>query len=428
MGFRITNLEIIGSGCETNNGSGIVFENDLTGDLKLPFVLIDHVKISGFGECGILIDGNNRKSGFKDVRITHVEVHDNALTGIYVRGEFAKHARDYAHADVYVGYARAYGNCGISGTHREHSGSGIIMSDVNGGMIERCVAFENGLRCEAQVGGAVGIWAWDSNAIILQHNEAYRNRTAGTKDGGGFDLDGGVTNSVMRYNYSHDNDGAGFFLAQFPGARPFTENRVHHNISENDGRKNGYGGIRVWGDVRDSDIFNNTVYAAPARDGSPSAISFVDDLQTSSGIRVRNNIFYTTEGVPLVDVATDRHEVLFQGNNYFSGPGQFRINWCGTLYKSLDAWRIGTKQERQGTVNSGRGIDPTLQAVGQGGTLNNANLLESLDAYRLRADSPMIDSGCDIRKRRGPSADERDFFGTELPQGRGFDVGAHEFD
>ena len=34
-------------------------------------------------------------------------------------------------------------------------------------------------------------------------------------DGVGFDFDGGVTNSVMQYNYSHDNDAAGFLRAQY---------------------------------------------------------------------------------------------------------------------------------------------------------------------------------------------------------------------
>ena len=47
-----------------------------------------------------------------------------------------------------------------------------------------------------------------------------------------------MKNSVMQYNYSHDNDGAGYLLAQFTYAREFTNNIVRYNISENDGRKN----------------------------------------------------------------------------------------------------------------------------------------------------------------------------------------------
>ena len=39
---------------------------------------------------------------------------------------------------------------------------------------------------------------------MIQYNESYGNRSQ-TVDGGGFTLDGGLTRSVLRYNYSHDN-------------------------------------------------------------------------------------------------------------------------------------------------------------------------------------------------------------------------------
>lgn len=82
-----------------------------------------------------------------------------------------------------------------------------------------------------------GIWAWDSNNILLQFNESYANRTIGV-DGDGFDFDGGVTNSVMQYNYSHDNDAAGFLLAQYAFAPQAMKNIViRYNISENDCRR-----------------------------------------------------------------------------------------------------------------------------------------------------------------------------------------------
>ena len=59
-------------------------------------------------------------------------------------------------------------------------------------------------------------------------------------------LDGGVRNSIVQYNYSHDNDGAGYLLAQFEGGRAFYNNVIRYNVSENDGQKNSYGGIHLW--------------------------------------------------------------------------------------------------------------------------------------------------------------------------------------
>ena len=52
-----------------------------------------------------------------------------------------------------------------------------------------------------------------------------------------------MTNSVMQYNYSHDNDGAGYGLYQGSTSAPWSNNVVRYNISQNDGRKNGYGAI-----------------------------------------------------------------------------------------------------------------------------------------------------------------------------------------
>ena len=77
-------------------------------------------------------------------------------------------------------------------------------------------------------------------------HESYRNRTIEV-DGDGFDFDGGATNSVMQYNYSHDNDGAGLLFAQYPSAPQRMENpTIRHNISENDCSKLDYGAIHVW--------------------------------------------------------------------------------------------------------------------------------------------------------------------------------------
>src|SRR5262249_16919963 len=153
----------------------------------------------------------------------------------------------------------------------------------------------------------------------IQHNECYGNRTAGSKDGGGFDLDGGVTRSVLQYNYAHDNDGAGYLLAQFPGAPPFGGNLVRYNISPNDGTRNNYGGIHLAGDLRAALIFNNTVYMAPAPRGVPAAVRFDRYGTITRNIRFGNNIFETTGGVPIIDVPLVQQDLSFLGNDYFAG-------------------------------------------------------------------------------------------------------------
>jgi hypothetical protein len=53
-----------------------------------------------------------------------------------------------------------------------------------------------------------------------------------------FDIDGGCTNCVLQYNYSHDNEGSGFQSGPFAGCSPLGDNTIRYNISENDAKKN----------------------------------------------------------------------------------------------------------------------------------------------------------------------------------------------
>jgi peptidoglycan/LPS O-acetylase OafA/YrhL len=429
MGVQVRDLLVVGSGPGTNRGSGVVFENDLAGDVKLPGVGIDRVEVRGFGHFGVLVDGRRRESGFRDVRVTNVVAHGNALGGICVRGRLVAYSAGYAHEGVYVGSSSAHHNDGVAGPARKHSGSGIVLSDVDGATVERCVAYENGRACDSQAGGPVGIWAWDANRVVIQQNESYWNRSGGPHDGGGFDLDGGVTNSVLQYNYSHDNDGPGYLLCQFPGARRFGGNTVRYNVSQDDGRNNEYGAIHVQDEsyargVQDSHVYNNTVHVTPSPGSSPSAI-FVQHA-AASRIAVRNNIFRTAGGLPLVTVRPGQEGLTFQANNYFTDGAAFRISWEGMTYPDLAAWRAATRQERFGGRDVGSDVNPGLRAPGRGRVLGDPNLLPALDAYRLRDDSPLVGAGLDLAGVFGIEPGAADLFGNRLPRGRPATVGAHE--
>jgi hypothetical protein len=425
-GFQIERIAVTGAGRTSNSGSGIIFANDLVGDVKLRLVRIDQVELTGFGQHGLLIDGASGKSGYRDVRLTNIAAHDNALSGITVAGEFKRSAHGYAHEQVYIGAARVYNNPGVPGADRQHSGSGIVVSDVDGGVIERSTAFNNGALCEAEEGGPVGIWAWDANNITIQFNESYGNGVAGPKDGGGFDLDGGVTNSVMQYNYAHDNDGAGYLLAQFPYARPFGGNTVRYNISANDGRKNRYGGLHFWGPVVDTQVYNNTIYVAPAPTGQPAAVVFDPERTTTRNIALRNNILETSDGLPLIEVPSEQPGLLLQGNAYFSAGAPLTIDWLGAEYASLSAWRSATGQEQIGGRAVGLSVDPQLRDPAASPALGDAALLATLDSYRLRPTSPLIGAGLDLRREFGIAPGDRDYYGNGLPQGAAFEIGAYE--
>ena len=434
-GFAISELILTGGWDATSQGgntsNGIEIYMDLPGAAKLDFVHVDHVEVRGFKQNGILIGAwpaDGSKSGWTNVQLTGCVAHDNGGAGISSFGYFSGSASTYAHANIVVRDCTAYSNRGIQNTGN-HSGNGILLADVNGAMIERCLAYDNGDLNNYTNGGPIGIWTYDSNAVLIQFNESHSNKTGGsTPDGGGFDLDGGVTNSTVQFNYSHGNQGAGYLVYQFSGARPLLGgNVIRYNISENDGRKGGYAGIWTGGGsaVKNNHFHNNTLYISMAPSGMPTAVK---NIGVGTGNTVRNNIFQASGGVLLINSSnTGTSKLLFQGNNYWSGVSPFAIKWGASTYSTLAAWRTATGQEKNGAANTGSAVNPLLNDPGNGGTIGNPALLGQLNAYRLQPASPMINTGLDLLALFGVSPGSRDYFANPLPQGGTYDIGAHEF-
>jgi len=423
VAVTIANIVAVGSGALSNGGSGVEVFTDLGGNVSLGPIRIDNVDVSGFGQRGISVGSWNGATGYHDVAITGVAAHDNGLAGI---ATFA--AARNVHRNVYVGYSSAYGNTGVPGWST-NSGNGIVLGDVAGATIERCLAHDNG-RLSATPEGPVGIWTYDSTGVVIQSNESYANQTASAGDGDGFDLDQNVSNSVMQYNYSHGNAGAGFLLSQGAATDTHTGNVVRYNISQNDGRTNAYGGVHVWGRVKNAEIYNNTVFmsAAPGHPRALLVVSWGVPTSVASNVHVRDNIFVTAGGAPLAEtdaVQASSPGLLLQGNAWFAADGAWSAVWAGASYASLSAFRSATGQERVNGVAVGSAANPLLTGAGTAPTVGDPTRLESLAAYRLQSGSPAIDAALDLASF-GVAAGSRDFFGASVPQGGRFDIGAGE--
>ena len=432
-GFVVRELNFVGSGRTDPEGkSGILFFTDLTED-KPEYIRVDKVEVSGYRQRGIYISGSRASdSGFKDVRITNADIHDNGNQGIASSG--SKPPGDWVHKGIYVGDCRVYDNAGISGG-RGHSGNGIILSSVDGAVIEYCEAYNNGwLSDDPNGGGPIAIWAWDSKDVVIQYCEAYDNKTGNKADGGGFDLDGGCVNCVMQYNYSHGNYGAGYGIYQYNSAREFKNNVVRYNITERDGIKNKHGGINFWstnssGGLQKTRVYNNTIFVGDETNGA-GIVDFSDVEGTCYvyDTEIYNNIILTTPGKRVLDIPNPESRWNFRGNCYWTYGGDIEIRWGDATYSSLNEWRVASGQERFGGVDVGFKADPKLIDAGAGGTIGDARGLATLNAYRLTSSSPLIDAGLDIESVFGIDAGNRDYYGTRIPSGGKYDVGANEFD
>jgi len=427
-GYEITNLYVVGSGSTTNAGNGIFFDNDLPGDVLLPYIRIDRVDSVRFGESGILVGGDVGASGYRDVRITNAITSDNRMQGIFVYA-----AQPNVHENVSITDSQSFRNSGMAGL-AFNSGNGITLSGVDGGTIERCIAHDNGWLSDAS-NGPIGIWTFQSNRVVIQHNESYANKTGGTKDGGGFSLDNSTANAVLQYNYSHDNAGAGLLLAHKPDDLTHTGNVVRYNISQNDARRNNYASFHVWGRIRNAEVYNNTIYVKSSSTGSPRAV-YIKNLSIETHdvqhLHIRNNLFVTTSTARLVEVVATQLDgavdLRFENNAYFSSGALARYVWGATTYNSLGAWRTATGQEQLGGAPVGFEGDPMVEGLGSAGTIGDPAALNRIEAYRLRGGSPLIDKGLDLGSRFGVDAGPHDYYDVATPRGAAFDIGAHEFD
>lgn len=362
---------------------------------------IDSVEVHGFQKAGIdVVDS-------RGVQITHSYLHNNGSAGIETNAW--KKTVD----NIYIGYCLAENNPGDPTRLDNHSGNGILLGGVNGGVVEYCRATNNGWDMPRAGNGPVGIWAWHSNKVLIQYCIADHNKTSPKgKDGGGFDFDGGVTNSILQYNLSYENEGAGFGLFQFSGANKWENNIIRYNISYHDGKKNGQCGFFIWAATGNEDnlsnawIYNNTVVN---RYGHGVQYLLAKPIK---GFVFSNNIFFS---------AKEQVHGKWQGaqflNNLYWSSEEPRFLMDGET--SLAAWARKTGQELRSGILAGVEADPLL-ILPQDLTITDPTKLAELEYFKTAEGSPCNSTGV-----RMVSHADTDFWGTTVPEEKP-DIGAFQ--
>ena len=247
-GITIRNLTLKGTATKADKSAGIAFFTDNATGGPFRKVILDNLEISGFGDDGISMGtGDHVKTGYSDVRITHVSVHDNFGTGIITYNKIGAKAA-YALTNFSIA------DCLMS---RNHGGTGMVLSGINHGIVEFCRAVGN-----IGKGGGVGIWAYAAKDVTFRNCIASGTKTGGG-DGGGFDLDGACVSCKVISCLTYGNDGPGYMHCDYPSATPTQDNVISGSISVNDGRKlqgGPYGfGFCVWGSGLDDCIIQNNL-------------------------------------------------------------------------------------------------------------------------------------------------------------------------
>jgi hypothetical protein len=391
--LEIKKIKLFGSGRKKGNlHDGLLILNS-------SHISADSLAISGFQKSGLQISSSD------DISATNIFAYENGAAGISVEGTYGVKKSNH---NIHIAHCRAENNPGDPSNLTNHSGNGIVVGDCSNVLIEYCTATNNGWDMPRIGNGPVGIWAYEADSVTIQHCLSYRNKTSvGGADGGGFDLDGGVTHSIVQYCLSYENQGAGYCIFQYLYASPWHDNIFRYNISIDDGNVSDAGaGLYIWNSSRDANQFynslayNNTIYNSKA-----AAISF-SELSLRKEFAFYNNIFIGKDDLVKGNMGEDH----FLGNDWWSLNKGFNISGK-TDFKS---WATQSGKEMMSGKLKGLNRKPGFKETGKM-SLTSVSGLRKFDHYRISPKSPLWNGGINLWSLYGIHIGDFDFNSGKPP-------------
>lgn len=427
-GFVLNNLNLSRG---TATAMGVLLQNQES-STPTQSITIQNSHITGFstptgsttslggaiGIIGFAVNGNNGP-------MNNIKILDNRLYG------GSKTSNDGPGINGW-GYGQNITNVLVEGNTVENLGmkgqtvaAAITANGWDGAVIQYNKVRDIGAHVTS-CGGTSGIMAYTSNNIKIRYNEVYRvepypSFTAGC-DWDGIDLDGGVKNSVVEYNYTHDNAGSGL-LAYTDNAAGLTwgPNTFRYNISENDDNIKAQGGLMdivPRAPANALSIYGNTFYTdvAQSSKSTASACFFIGYAAGTwaSGSQIKNNICHLA----------NRDQYGRSGQFFYNPNGQTGMALSNNLYHatSTPSWRWGgttyngiTEWQASGRETSARSGNPLFVSPGTGNTCiwtpSASDGPQPCPAgYALQSGSPGIDAGVSISGNGG-----LDYFQNAIP-------------
>ena len=410
---------------------------------------INNLEITGGNIYGVYVSGNTPNTTLHHIYLKNLDVHGAAYTSskradsgevfispegraeilsdILIDGVQAHDSRVSEGIFVNAGGAWMEGN-GVSqplgrdvtvqnSIAHDIYGDGILISEVNNGMLQKNVVYRSGLCAKCTGSTPVGLWEWYCHTCTVQYNESYANQSWGG-DGGDFDIDYYDNDNVVQYNYGHDS--AGYCVAFFgAGGRASHDNIFRYNVCSNNGQrsdlaKQGEIFLHTWdqGSLDGVQIYNNTVYWNPASNGpvlSAAGVTF-----SGTGPRFfKNNIIYAT--VP--GMVQTPFGFSFDNNLYWTTSRSAPTWQIDTVtYAGFGSYQAAANQDAHSLYVDPMLKNPVYHAVGRPDT-----------PFTLLSGSPAVGAGANVCAGiSNCSMGARDFWGNPLPGGSGYNIGAYQ--
>ena len=280
-------------------------------------------------------------------------------------------------------------------------GDGIVLFQVEDGLIEKSAAWRTGLQPRETIGTPNGIWTWRCNRCTVQWTEGFFIDSPGV-DGGVYDIDWGNDDNVVQHNFGHD--AMGYCASVFAANGETTTNSVvRYNVCVNNGRspklarRQGDLFISTWdgGTLDGVRIHNNTFYWNPPIDAPVLQMDHADFTGRRSNV-FQNNLVHSS--VPRM--IRSNGDLRFDNNLYwYAGSREPEWSYADREHVGFPAYRRDSRQDAAGLF-----ADPKLTAT-----------------VRVASDSPAIGAGASVG-----GSEALDAFEKPVPRGRPPTIGALE--
>jgi len=394
--WEVQNLEIMNTGATSAIRRGVHVAVENFGDahhIYLRSLTIHDVNgsdgVKPNGGINYTCEGNQKPSRFVDLRIENNEIYHVDRSGIFGWSDRWERTKWYPSLQVAI-----RGNL-----LHDIGGDGIVVVATDGAVVEHNTVARANQRSE---GYNVAIWPWSADNTVIQFNEAYG--TKGQRDGEGFDSDWNSKNTIIQYNYSHDNDGGFLLICDDGNQKPEisagnTGTIVRYNISVNDRTR----GINLGGPVKNTLIYNNTIYVG--KDRKVDLLVHSDWQGWASGTYFYNNIFYVV-GEGRFSYAVSRAD----DGAYRTEPG-FGLSKDNLFDSNIYYGNVGAPVDPHSLTTDPKYVAPGTEGFG----------LPALSGYQLQPGSPALGTGKFMEKNGG-----KDFWGKPVPSCGKTDRGASQ--
>lgn len=258
-----------------------------------------------------------------------------------------------------------------------------------------------------------------TTGAIWRYNEScFTEYTEGKSDGAGIDSDLRSKNTVIEYNYCHDNEYGGVITTGGSFEGSFNDNTViRYNILLN----NGINGIRICNMNTNLQAYNNLIYYDNAESSNSLVFTHLSDRTTQGPINsiITNNIFYTTNGNGTFTADVEDTDTRFEA-----------VNYSNNVYYGIDA-AYQYPDDANKITEDPLFIDNTVPTediggyvlLGSDGLPTGEVSFNFLSGFGLSDNSPAIDAGSLDNISEVP---EFDFQNNAVYTGTTIDIGAFE--